>query len=252
MKKESEVWLENIVDIAHDVIIMVGQDHRIAVFNKGAEKIFGHVWRDVIGQPLDMLIPEAFRAGHGEHIATFGRSPVVSRLMSKRGEFAGLRKDGTIFPAEASISKLQVDGETIFTVMLRDITKRKRAEEELIQRTELVHLLNRTATVANESASFTKALQNTLSDICAYNGWPVAHVYWAWEKNPDLLVPSGIWHLDDPRRFATFHEITEKTTFERGVGLPGYVLASGESLWIADVTQDPNFLSVRPETLLVG
>ena len=131
MIKISDAWLADIVDIAHDAIIIVDQDQRVTVFNKGAEKIFEHDSRDVIGQPLDMLIPEAFRAAHGGHISAFGRSSDVSRPMSDRRELAGLRKDGTIFPAEASITKLELGETTVFTVILHDITDRKRAEAAL-------------------------------------------------------------------------------------------------------------------------
>jgi PAS domain-containing protein len=58
---------------------------------------------------------------------------------------------------------------------------------------------------------------------------------------PDLLVPTDIWHLDQPERFATFRKVTQETTFEPGVGLPGRVLVSGKSAWIVDVTKDPDF-----------
>ncbi len=134
------------------------------------------------------------------------------------------------------------DGElTGFQSVARDITERREAERELQSKTELIHLLGRTATDANHAADLTDAIKATLDDVCAYNGWPVGHAYLLSEDDPDLVVPSGIWHMDDAKRFATFRELTENTPFERGVGLPGRVLETGEPAWIVDVTKDKNF-----------
>lgn len=130
-KQASEARLSGIVDIASDAIIMVDKDHCVATFNKGAEQIFGYAAAELIGRPLDMLIPEAFRAAHGDQITTFERSSRISRPMAARGEIAGLRKDGSTFPAEASISKLQLGEETVFAVFLCDITDRKRQEKAI-------------------------------------------------------------------------------------------------------------------------
>ena len=74
-----------------------------------------------------------------------------------------------------------------------------------------------------------------------YTGWPVGHVYILSDEDDGILVSSDIWHMDDPKRFRAFAEATKKTTFKRGMGLPGRVLESGEPAWIVDVTKDPNF-----------
>jgi len=89
----------------------------------------------VIGEPLDLLVPQRFVDAHRGHIAEFAESADVARVMGQRREVLGRGKDGREFPAEASISKLDLGGELVFTVILRDITERKRAAEEL-QRSE--------------------------------------------------------------------------------------------------------------------
>jgi PAS domain S-box-containing protein len=121
---------EAIVDIAADAIISVDDTHRVVLFNKGAEEIFGYRSDEIVGQPLDILIPERFRARHGDHIRAFAGAETVARRMGERREIFGLRKGGVEFPAEASISKIAVDGSWLFTVVLRDVSDRKHAEEE--------------------------------------------------------------------------------------------------------------------------
>lgn len=126
----AEDRLNRILSSAMDAIITIDEDHRITLFNAGAERIFGCTAADAIGRPIDSFLPESFRAGHDEHIRQFAASGVSERQMSPR-EIHGLRANGEVFPAEARISQASVGAEKLFTVILRDITERKRTEEEL-------------------------------------------------------------------------------------------------------------------------
>lgn len=118
-----------IVEIAADAIISMDAAGRIVLFNRGAEEIFGYDRAEVMGEPLEMLLPERFRAHHGAHIHRFASSSVDARRMGERREIAGLRKNGREFPAEASISTMRSPDGFLFTVVLRDITDRKKVEE---------------------------------------------------------------------------------------------------------------------------
>ncbi len=120
---------EGIIEIAADAIITVDEAYRIILFNSGAEDIFGYAREEVLGQPLGILLPERFRTPHREHMRAFAAGPREARRMGERREISGRRRDGTEFPAEASISRLTTPEATILTVVLRDITDRKRAEE---------------------------------------------------------------------------------------------------------------------------
>jgi PAS domain S-box-containing protein len=129
---DREFRLAGVLSVAPDAIIAVDSEARIRIFNTGAEKLFGHRAADIMGRPLEELIPARFRAAHAVHLTRFRTSPEQSRLMTERSEIVGVRADGSEFPAEASVSKLEMDGETILTVMLHDVTARKQAETELI------------------------------------------------------------------------------------------------------------------------
>jgi PAS domain S-box-containing protein len=123
--------IAKILDLADDAIISIDDEQRIVLFNQGAEKIFGYSDEEILGQTLDALLPSRLAEVHSRHIHEFAEAHVTARRMSERGEIRGRRKDGTEFPAEASISKVGVDGRTIFTVILRDVTQRVAAEEKI-------------------------------------------------------------------------------------------------------------------------
>jgi len=129
--QRSEGRLAGILDIAEDAIIVADINRTITLFNQGAVRLFGYDADEVLGQSLDLLLPERFRGEHSRHIETFARGPETARRMAQRLDVFGLKRDGTEFPAEASISKLTVGEDTTFTVILRDITERRQAERQL-------------------------------------------------------------------------------------------------------------------------
>ncbi len=120
---------DRMVEISADAIISIDERQRIILFNRGAEDIFGYHRDEVRGQHLEMLIPEQFRQFHRAHMQAFAAGADAARRMGERREIAGLRKGGQEFPAEASISRLDTPTGRIYTVVLRDITDRKKAEE---------------------------------------------------------------------------------------------------------------------------
>jgi PAS domain S-box-containing protein len=125
----TDAMIASIVAIAADAIICIDDSQRITFFNDGAEQIFGYTAAEMIGRPIEVLIPKQFRADHHKQVEEFGRSPIAARRMGERGSIWGLRKNGEEFPAEAAISHLPSPRGQVFSVVLRDITQRRRAED---------------------------------------------------------------------------------------------------------------------------
>jgi PAS domain S-box-containing protein len=123
--------LAEILDIAEDAIITVNLRREVVQFNRGAAKIFGYAPAEVLGRELEVLLPERYCPAHPGQVADFAGGPVVSRIMGERRLVAGRRKDGTEFPAEVTISKLEGGGDTLLTAIVRDGTARKKYEDAL-------------------------------------------------------------------------------------------------------------------------
>ena len=131
----SAALLEGIVQLASEGIVSVDADQRILLFNSGAEEIFGYTAEEILGKPLDLLIPRRYREKHDrEHLPNFERAHPSSRRMGERSEVFGLRKSGEEFPAEISISRAEVDGKRMYTAVVRDATERKQYEAALRER----------------------------------------------------------------------------------------------------------------------
>lgn len=139
--EKSEARLAGIIRSSMEAILSVDERQRIVLFNPMAETLFGCPARHAIGRPLSDFIPERFRGAHEAHVRRFGVTGVSERQMGKQRALFALHADGREFPIEASISQIDDGGSKLFTVMLRDITERVRAEAALRRsQEELQHL----------------------------------------------------------------------------------------------------------------
>ena len=133
--------LSGIVASAMDAIVTVDEQQRIVLFNAAAEKMFRCPQAEAIGQPIERFIPECFRGAHSVHIRTFGESGSSNRVAGSLDSLRAVRTDGEEFQMEASLSKVEVAGKRLFTVIMRDITARKQAEETLREYEKVVESL---------------------------------------------------------------------------------------------------------------
>jgi len=174
----SEGRLSGILDSTAEAVISVDESQHIILFNKGAEETFGYRQNEILGQPLDVLLPVTCRPTHHSNVTHFAKSPERARYMGDRHEIEGRRKNGETFPAEASISKLELNGKKTFTAVLRDISERKKAENKLVNSfTESIYTLMRAAEYRDDETGahvrrishYTKALAEALGmddDFC--------------------------------------------------------------------------------------
>jgi len=127
----SQARLDAIVDSAMDAIIAVDATQNVVLFNRAAEQAFGVHRKEALGAPLERFLPQRYRNAHHGHLDDFGRTGVTSRRMGDMTTLWARRADGTEFPIEASISQAGELGQRVYTVILRDVTQRKKALDAL-------------------------------------------------------------------------------------------------------------------------
>src|SRR5690348_9118390 len=184
-----------IVAVSPDAIISVDESLHITLWNDGAEKIYGYSRTEAMGAPLDMLVPERYRAALSRHLEHFALGRELARKLGEPGwEIVGLRKNGEEFPADTTISKLELDGERVLTVAVRDITDQERIESE--QRT-----LAQLGQVLASSLDFEETLTKVVQLIAEEFG-DFAVLYLSEDDHPPRRMraasrePSSSWYAE--------------------------------------------------------
>lgn len=137
----------SILESANDAVVTADEKGVVLAWNKSAERTFGYMADEMIGEPLTKVMPEQYRNAHQQGIERFNRTK-NAHVIGKSVELEGLHKDGSTFPVELSLSTVEDEGRTYFTGIIRDITERVKNEErirELVYKDDLTHLPNRRA-----------------------------------------------------------------------------------------------------------
>lgn len=237
----SEARFRQVVESVKDYAIFT-LDPRgvITSWNTGAERIFRQSSEEVIGNHFSCFYsPEETAAGKPGKILA-----AAEREGRYEDENWRQRKDNTRFWANVIVTALtDENGHLVgYSKVVRDMTRRKIAEEEVRRQSEFVRLLQEVTVAANEALSPDPALQFAINRICEHTHWNIGHVYMLSEDGSTDLVSKDIWYTDSDERYEEFRLRTGRTRFKKGEGLPGIVYERGEPIWFSDLQQNSDFI----------
>jgi PAS domain S-box-containing protein len=234
MEREgTEMKFRALVETAPDAIVIADGLGRIAIVNAQAEQMFGYTREELLGRPVEMLLPERVRDAHVHHRAAYHSAP-RTRPMGGGLDLLGRRKDGSEIPVEISLSPLQTDGGLLVTSVIRDVTERRRAQDELRRRQREAEELARVGRAVSQSLSPSVATRQIAEGLRQLLPVPVAIVCGLnpGSENMVLLAVAG----DDTGAFPAGLVVPWDT------GATGLALHEGHVVSSPDILADPRIL----------
>jgi len=233
-----------IVSMAMDAVLTLDASHHIVQFNSAAEMIFCCSAKEAIGQPFSRFIPAQDREDHRQgsqdsHRAeTVGGATLLNEMHFDLGKNYGLRTSGEKFPLEASISQVTVAGERLYTVILRDISQRKQAEEELREKEERFRSLVKHAAVGIVQVRVDGQFLEVNPAMCMMLGYSETELL--------AMTPEWITHPDDRARDRSLVESLQSGEHDSYEIEKRYLHRNGATIWGSLTTSIVKDFSGRP------
>ncbi len=190
-RKRAEGKFRDLLEAAPDAMVIADQENRIVLANAQAERLFGYTKKELIGQTVEMLLPESSRDSHARHAATYFALP-HTRRMGTGLELLGRRKDGTIFPAEISLGPLETQEGPLVSSAIRDISDRKATERELEARTRQQEAIANLGQRALSGVDLATLLNEAVSLVAETLGVELCKVLELLPDGRGLLLRTGV------------------------------------------------------------
>src|SRR2546427_6239970 len=214
---------EIIEEAANDAIVTIDEQGKILSISRAAERIFGHRVPDMVGQPVNRIIPNYKElADQARHRGT--HTPVI--------EVNGVHKSGKQVQVELSLGEYKKNNKHIYTGIIRDIAPRKDTDRRLAAQFAVTRALA-------ESSSLSEATPKLLQYVCEAVGWELGEL-WVVNADSNTLHIEGSWHVPS-YEVDEFERAGRKTILFPGIDLVGRVLSNGQPVWIDNVVDDSNF-----------
>jgi PAS domain S-box-containing protein len=231
--------LAPILETVLDAVVVMDRDGVVRAWNQHAQSIFGWTAPEAIGQNLgDLIVPPSLREAHNRGLRRFNAEG-IARVLDKRLELTGMRRDGSELPIELAVTLVSRDGNDAFVGFLRDISGRRVSEAQLEYQVRESRLMLQLSELAGSNKPFDEALVATLDAICELAEWPVGHAFLVSDQG---VLKSALWSTGARRVAPALFQASEKMDLQVAAGLPGRVLETGKPLWISEGGSDNQFL----------
>jgi PAS domain S-box-containing protein len=235
----AEEELARFSNVSLDMLCIASPDGYFKRVNPAFTRTLGYTDEELLSRPfIDFLHPDDIERTKKEFARLLAGNDVLNyedRYRTKSGEWRWLSWSS---PAPTA-------NDSWIYAVARDVTEIKKAEQALKRREIEARVLYQSTVIAAESDTLDEALQECLNMICAATAWPIGHVYYVDQSHRERLIPSKIWRLADPDRYANLKELTEQTYFERGEGLPGLVLEKKKAAYFVNIPNDDDVLRTK-------